>query len=197
MDLCALPHRSWHPRFFVSSTLTIGRDAMDLPSKWAQPAHVFVMPDSDVFEQSPTVIREVFAVMNVASQHEFQVATRHPDRALGMGSTLLWTPNIWLGALLDGNDDAHELAALRETPARVKFAHLRPRAGQSVPPLDLDGLQFVIIQAICEPAGTEALREECAARGVRLFLGPRVENAPLRAGSRAIVPRRIERTGRR
>jgi protein gp37 len=172
---------------------------MDLPCKWADPTHVFVMPDSDVFKQSQTFVRDVFAVMNAASQHEFQVATCHPDRALLTAPTLLWTPNIWLGALVEVGREAEQLAALRETPAQLKFAHLCPRPGQSVPPLDLTGLQFVLVQSSGEPTGTSALRESCEARSVRLFLGPRVENAPLQRdpGTQALVAGGTDPMGRR
>jgi protein gp37 len=199
MDLCALAHRAWHPRVRVSATLTIGRDAMDLPCKWKEAFHVFVMPDSDAFTQSERFLRELFAVMNAAAHHEFQLATRHPERALAMGSALSWTPNIWLGALAEGGHLAEQLEALRRTEAKVKFAHLRPRPGEQLPQVDLDGLSFVIVQAAGEPEGIPVLQQSCEAHGVRLFLGPRVENAPLHGDSesRALVPRGTGWLGRK
>lgn len=187
MRICALPHRIWSPRVKLSATLSVGRDAVDLPRKWREPAHVFVVPHKDLFELPAEVVSGIFVVMNGTARHEFQVTTRHPERALEMRG-LEWTPNIWLGATITGEESASRIDALQRVPAHVHFAHLRPE--ERLPALDLQGLDFVIVEAEGEPAGLDALEARCLASGLRLFVGPRAHDAETRVDSDSALMRR-------
>jgi protein gp37 len=168
MKVCALQHETWFPRVQVSSTLSIGRDAMDLPLQWKQPRHVFVMPGFELFERPLPFISEVFAVMHRAQRHEYQVTTRFPERATAAG--LSWGPYIWLGAVFDGSRDAQELIeALLEVPAQVRFVHF---AELPTNHFKLDGLQFAISEVEAHAPTLAPLRTMCKATSVKLFAGP-------------------------
>jgi protein gp37 len=188
MRICALKHATWFPRVQVSPTLSVGRDAMDLPLKWNEPRHVFVMPGHELFERPDTFIVELFGVMARALRHEFQISTRRPDRALELASSLTWGPNVWLGALLDDHDDGGALETLRRVPAQVRFAHLLTTPEHDLP---LDHVDFVIAETAEESPQLGRLAAACDGAGVRLFSGARVEDAELRAG-----PAAVETSGR-
>ena len=115
------------------------------PLQWRNPRLVFVNSMSDLFHQAvPTAfIEAVFAVMNEASHHTFQVLTKRPSRVRLLNSRLHWTPNIWLGTSIESEDWLGRLGALRETSARTKFLSLEPLLGP-VPGLTLDGVDWVI-----------------------------------------------------
>jgi protein gp37 len=174
VKICALPHRIWHPRRVVSETRVVGRDRLDLPSLWHEPAHVFVMPTADLFVEPEEFVSDVFNAMAAVPRHEFQVATRHVGRVLELADRLPWPPHVWLGATMDGIANEETLDQLLRTPAVVRFAHLRgPRPS---PLFSLRGLDFVIVEG--EP-NVEELQRECDRAGVRLFSGARVETAEL------------------
>lgn len=183
MRICRLRHRNWFPRTTVSPTLSVGRDAVDLPLQWRERTHVFVSPapGPELFEQPPGFISEVFSVMNRASRHEFQLATRLPARARELASQLNWTPNIWLGAIVDGQQAIERLHVLRTIPAEIRFAHVLAMEG--IPEFAVSGLSFVIVEAHGEPAGLEGLDRLCVAAGARLFLGPTATDAELRTSA--------------
>lgn len=182
MKICRLPHRIWFPRRVVTSTLSLGRDAMDLPRHWREPSHVFTMPAPahDLFSLPDQFIDEVFTVMNTVGRHEFQVATRHIGRVRELAPRLGWAANIWLGVIVEDESAVEELALLSQIPAQVRFAHVQPKG--TLPAFDVAGLNFVFVESSGEPTGLVPLQEACAGTGTRLFLGPRAADAELRAG---------------
>jgi protein gp37 len=151
-----------------------------LPGTLRERTHVFTMPapGPDLFAQPDDFVRQVFAVMNREARHEFQVATRHVERAHRFADQVSWGPNIWLGALIEGDTVGESITLLRGTPARVRFAHIK---GASVPPFDVGDLNFVVVENAIEPAGFAQLEAACKELGVRAFLGPRLADAELRA----------------
>ena len=181
MKVCALQHRVWYPKMAVSPTMSLGRDAMDLPRQLRERSHIFVMPTLDLFAQPTNFIKQVFYVMNREGRHEFQVSTRHPERALEMGD-LLWSGNVWLGAVIDDVESGTErLDTLRKIPAQVRFAHVR--VATTVPQMHLREIAFVIVEAAVETAaipGGPELEAACKTANIRLFEGARVETAELR-----------------
>jgi protein gp37 len=152
-----------------------------LPSTLRERTHVFTMPapGPDLFAQPDDFVRQVFAVMNREARHEFQVATCHVDRAYRFADQVSWGPNIWLGALIEDDTVAESIALLRDTPAKVHFAHIK--AGASIPPFDVTGLDFVVVENAVEPAGFGQLDAACKQAGARVFLGPRLADAELRS----------------
>jgi protein gp37 len=181
MRICRLAHKNWFPRARVSSTLTIGRDSLDLPRMIRERTHIFTMPapGPDLFLQSDAFIIDVFKVMNEVARHEFQLATRHIERVARIAGKVSWGPNIWLGFVVDGAEAGDSIERLRDIPAKVRFAHVK--GAGAVPAFDVRNLDFVVVENAVEPAGFKQLEASCTHAGARLFLGPSVANAELRA----------------
>ena len=190
MRICRLAHKNWFPRARVSSTLTIGRDSLDLPRMIRERTHIFTMPapGPDLFLQSDAFIIDVFKVMNEVARHEFQLGTRHIERVAHIAGKVPWGSNIWLGFVVDGAEVGDNIERLRDIPAQVRFAHVK--GANAIPVFDVGGLNFVIVENAVEPVGYDELEASCANAGARVFLGPRVEEAELRvptATSTALV----------
>lgn len=116
------------------------------PISWRTPKRIFVNSMSDVFHAhfSLEMIQQVFAVMNEATHHQFQVLTKRPERARRYASKLTWTPNIWMGTSIETIDFAHRADALRGIEeAAVRFISAEPLLG-SLNELDLTGIHWVI-----------------------------------------------------
>lgn len=133
------------PKYRDGFAVAVHSQALRDPLRWRKPRLVFVNSMSDLFHQAvPTAFVEaVFAVMNAAPQHTFQVLTKRPSRVQSLSSRLHWTPNIWLGTSIESDDWLGRLDYLRETGAHTKFLSLEPLLGP-LPGLTLDGVDWVI-----------------------------------------------------
>ena len=100
---------------------------------------------SDIFHAhfSLDQIQQVFHVMNVATQHQFQVLTKRPERALRFADKLEWTENIWMGTSIEDMRVAKRADALRKIPAAVRFISAEPLLN-SLAALDLGDMHWVI-----------------------------------------------------
>jgi len=96
---------------------------LELPIRWKKPQVIFVNSMSDLFhsEVSEEFIREVFAVMNRASWHTFQVLTKRAERLFEIHGRLTWGQNIWMGVSVENSDYKFRIDYLRKTDARIKF----------------------------------------------------------------------------
>ena len=70
--------------------VTVHPEALREPIRWKKPSLVFVNSMSDLFHKSvpSAFIESVFATMNEASQHTFQVLTKRPDRVVQLDGRL-------------------------------------------------------------------------------------------------------------
>ena len=77
--------------------------SLGAPLAWKNPKFVFVNSMSDLFHKfvPASFIEEVFAVMNEADHHTFQILTKRPGRARALSKRFNWTPNIWLGTSIE------------------------------------------------------------------------------------------------
>jgi protein gp37 len=133
---------------------------------------------SDVFHSHFTfeMIARVFEVMNRATQHQFQLLTKRPERALRYAPKLTWTPNIWIGTSIEDMRVATRADALRAIePAHVRFISAEPLLGP-LDKLDLVGIHWVIgggesgIGArACNPDWARGLRDLCARESIAFF----------------------------
>jgi protein gp37 len=75
---------------------------------------------SDVFHSHFTLgmIRQVFEVMNLATQHQFQLLTKRPERALRLSDKLEWSSNIWIGTSIEPRRDVTRTTSPSCTPSR-------------------------------------------------------------------------------
>ena len=147
------------------------------PLTWKTPRVVFVNSMSDLFHQSvPTdFVESVFAVMNQASRHTFQILTKRPARVARLEKRLRWTSNIWLGTSIESDRWLGRLEALGQTGARTKFLSLEPLLGP-MSNLDLDGVDWVIVGGESGPgarpmqaAWVREIRDACVQHGVPFF----------------------------
>jgi protein gp37 len=152
-------------------------ERLDQPLYWREPRRVFVNSMSDVFHaQFPLeLIQRVFAVMNACPQHQFQVLTKRPERALRLAAELDWTENIWLGTSIEDMRVARRAEALRATPAHIRFVSAEPLLGP-LDDLELTGIDWVIGGGEsgagarpCDPAWARGLRDRCNEAGVAFF----------------------------
>jgi protein gp37 len=161
---------------------------LEQPLRWREPRRVFVNSMSDVFHAhfSLKQIQQVFAVMNRATQHQFQILTKRPERALRLAENLTWSENIWMGTSIESMELASRADALRQVPAAVKFISAEPLLG-SLGDLDLTGIHWVIGggesgagHRNCDIAWARGLRDLCRSAGVAFFWkqwGGRTHNA--------------------
>ena len=83
--------------------LTLQPDVLDAPLKWRKPRVIFVNSMSDLFHPDvpDEFIGRVFAVMEEAERHTFQVLTKRPERVAELRDALPWPPNVWIGTSVE------------------------------------------------------------------------------------------------
>ena len=130
---------------------------------------------SDLFhERVPDdFVRQVFAVMEQAHWHCYQVLTKRPERVAELNATLPWPAQVWLGVSVESADYVHRIDLLRETGAAVKFLSLEPLLGP-LPDLNLEGIDWVIVGGESGPGARPMqeswaldIRDQCLAAGVK------------------------------
>jgi protein gp37 len=152
-------------------------ERIDLPLKWRAPKRVFVNSMSDVFHAhfNLDMIRRVWATMEAAPQHQFQVLTKRPERALRLADRLPWPNNVWLGTSVEDMRVAHRVDTLRQVPAAVRFVSAEPLLG-SLDALSLGGIHWVIGGGESgrgarpvDLTWARGLRDTCQRHGVAFF----------------------------
>jgi protein gp37 len=136
-------------------------ERLEQPLRWRRPRMIFVNSMSDLFhEEVPDeFIAAVFAVMDLAQQHTFQVLTKRAERMHdllktnrfwhqvvreiekrgqlrmeGDGSDGNYVKNVWLGVSIENRRYVHRADLLRQTPAAVRFISAEPLLGPLVRP---------------------------------------------------------------
>lgn len=151
-------------------------ERLDQPLRWREPRRIFVNSMSDLFhpEVADAFINQVFAIMEKASWHQFQVLTKRPERARELSEHLPWPENVWLGASVENQDYTWRIDELRNTPAAIRFLSCEPLLGPLE--LDLEGIQWVITGGEsgpgarpCDPRWIRGIRDQCEAANVAFF----------------------------
>src|SRR4051812_12142727 len=88
-----------NPNYKNGFELTLQPHMLTVPLRWKKPQMIFVNSMSDLFHRDVPVeyIQQVFAVMNKANWHTYQILTKRSDRLLELDPVLDWGPNIWMG----------------------------------------------------------------------------------------------------
>lgn len=169
--------RSKNGRPVFSGRINLDYDALELPRKWRKGRRIFVNSMSDLFHENvpESFIEDVFAVMNECPQHQFQVLTKRPERALKLSPRVEWTKNIWLGTSVENAMYIHRIETLRLVPAHIRFLSCEPLIGP-MPKLPLNGIHWVIVggesgpgSRPMEPQWVEQIRDRCIASEVAFF----------------------------
>ncbi|PYP88059.1 MAG: hypothetical protein DMF61_08140 [Blastocatellia bacterium AA13] len=140
--------------------VTLLEESLELPLRWRKPRRIFVNSMSDLFhEQLPLeCIQRVFAVMQEAHWHQFQILTKRSARLVDLSPQLLWSPNIWMGVSVESREVIGRIDDLRNTGARVKFLSLEPLI-EALPNLDLRGIAWIIVGGESGPGSRPMARE--------------------------------------
>lgn len=156
--------------------LQLRPERVDLPLTWKKPRLIFVNSMSDLFHPAVPVpfIQAVFATMECAAWHTFQVLTKRPERAAELASQLPWPGNVWMGTSVENQRWASRVDALRLVPAQIRFLSCEPLLGPLE--LDLTGIHWVIVGGESGPKARRMLpewatgvRDQCVVAGVPFF----------------------------
>jgi protein gp37 len=164
-------------RYRKGFKVTLQPDVMNVPLHWKRPRMIFVNSMSDLFHKDvpDEYIAECFAVMELASQHTFQVLTKRPERAAELAADLFWPSNVWMGTTVENTDFVQRIESLVKIPAAVRFLSLEPLLGP-IPKLPLQGIHWVIAGGESGPEARPMesswvfqIRDECLKNGVPFF----------------------------
>lgn len=146
--------------------LTLRPERIDQPLAWREPRRVFVNSMSDLFHKDvPTsFIDQVFAIMEQANWHTYQVLTKRSSLMVRYlrdryGSGLAPT-HIWLGVSVENRENVVRLRHLQAARASVKFISFEPLIGP-VGTVDLAGIDWVIVGGESGP-GARSMEEDWA-----------------------------------
>ena len=110
--------------------LKLWPERMELPLKWSGNRMIFVNSMSDLFHEkvADDYIERVFATMERASQHTFQVLTKRSKRLANWanaryarksgGGKKEWPKNVWIGVSVESKDYIGVWCRVPLSPAR-------------------------------------------------------------------------------
>jgi protein gp37 len=135
-------------------------ELLEKPLGWKKSRMIFVNSMSDTFHEaiSDEQILKLFAVMNKARWHTFQVLTKRSDRLLQLSDKINWTSNIWQGVTVEHAATRHRIEDLRRTGAQTKFLSIEPLLG-ALPGLNVSGIDWVIVGGESGP-GARPMKKE-------------------------------------
>ena len=170
-------HAMGQHRYRNSFGVTLQPDVLGQPSKWRQPKRIFVNSMSDLFHDSIPLeyIHAIFAEMESAHWHTFQVLTKRAERLRELSEYLPWPRNVWIGVSVENADYVSRIHHLLAVPAAVRFLSIEPLIG----PLgrySLSGIDWVIVGGESGPQSREVhpewvrkIRDRCKAQSVPFF----------------------------
>lgn len=147
------------------------------PLRWKSPQRIFVNSMSDLFHDNIPLdyIKRVFAVMNQAGWHQYQVLTKRAERLEAVASELPWAPHIWMGVSVENGDYLWRIDHLRRTKAYIKFLSIEPLLGP-LGKINLCGIDWVIVGGESGPGARPLqadwvadVRDQCQRAGVAFF----------------------------
>jgi protein gp37 len=171
--LKAMGQRNYANGFAV----TLQPHMLEYPLKWGRPKRIFVNSMSDLFHEDvpDDYIAEVFAVMQRASWHQFQVLTKRSQRLAKMANRLKWPANVWMGVSVENQDYLRRVDDLRNAPAHIRFLSIEPLLGP-LRILNLTNIDWVIVGGESGPGArpvsvtwVREIRDACIAQAVPFF----------------------------
>jgi protein gp37 len=157
--------------------ITTHEHALTLPLRWRKPQNIFVNSMSDIFHKAAPFdfIQRIFAVIEKASWHCFQVLTKRSDRLVELAPSLPWPKNLWMGVTVENSDFLHRIDDVRRVDAIVRFLSFEPLLGP-MPQMDLSGIDWVIVGGESgprarplKPEWVGSIRDQCIDRHVPFF----------------------------
>jgi len=157
--------------------LTLQPQMLTRPLEWKSPKQIFVNSMSDLFHDDVPLeyIQRVFAVMNKANWHQYQVLTKRAERLEDLSPKLEWAPHIWMGVSVESAKYLSRIDCLRRTQAHVKFLSLEPLLGP-LPKMNLRGIDWAIVGGESGPGARPMdaewvtdIRDQCVKADVAFF----------------------------
>jgi len=164
-------------RYRNGFNLTLHEDLLEVPLSWKRGRRIFVNSMSDLFHPKvPTdFIIKMFAVMERAKQHTFQILTKRAERLRGIAPLVKWAPNIWMGVTIESPEYWHRAVILKKVPAAVRFLSVEPLLA----PLgkrSFSGISWVIVGGESGPRSrpiqaewVRSIRNQCNEQNVDFF----------------------------
>ena len=114
-------------------SVSLHERAVALPLTWKKPQSIFVNSMSDVFHEDvpEAFIHRIFDTMAKAPWHIFQVLTKRAERLEGLGRSLCWPANVWMGVSVEAKDYLYRIDHLRNVGAQVKFISFEAAVGRA------------------------------------------------------------------
>lgn len=140
--------------------VTLHPECLNEPLTMNKRQLIFVCSMSDLFHKDvpDEFIKKVFAVMNKASWHTFQVLTKRSERLAQLAPELNWTKNIWMGVTVESDAQKNRINDLLKTPAKIKYLSIEPMITE-ITELSIDGIDWVIVGGESGP-GSRPIKEE-------------------------------------
>lgn len=169
--------RSRDGRPVFAGVIHLDPDSLELPRSWRKPRRIFVNSMSDLFHEKVPLafIQRVFAVIESCPQHQFQVLTKRPERALELADELSWPSNVWMGVSVENALYVHRVHTLKKIPASIRFLSVEPLIGP-IRKLPLTGIHWVIVGGESGPGArpmeqewVTEIRDQCTRAGVAFF----------------------------
>jgi protein gp37 len=148
------------PNYRNGFEVTLHPHALEMPLRWKKPQVIFVNSMSDLFHEKVPLefIQQVFAVMQRAHWHTFQVLTKRAERLNELAALLPWPDNVWMGVSVETEMYKTRIDDLRYVPASVRFLSLEPLLGD-LGALNLAGIDWVIVGGESGP-GARPMEED-------------------------------------
>ena len=159
-----------------SGRLRLVEESLHQPLHWRRPRLIFVNSMSDLFhERVPfEFIARVFAVMEHAHWHTFQLLTKRSTRLMECSAKLKWPPNVWMGVSVENAHWLHRVDHLVSVPAHVRFLSVEPLLGPVS--LSLANIHWVIVGGESGPRArplhpdwVRSIRDQCISASVPFF----------------------------
>jgi len=166
-----------NPRYSNGFEVTLHPDQLMLPLKWKRPRRIFVNSMSDLFHElvPDDYIKNVFAAMQRADWHIFQILTKRAERLLEISPSLSWPNNVWQGVSVESQEYTWRAELLSRVPAAIRFLSVEPLLGP-IPKLPLDGISWVIVGGesgpgfrAVRPEWVRQVRDQCVSARVPFF----------------------------
>jgi protein gp37 len=166
-----------NPNYTRGFELTLQPQMLTRPLEWKKPKQIFVNSMSDLFHDDVPLeyIQQVFAVMNEANWHQYQVLTKRAERLEKLSPNLEWAPHIWMGVSVESAKYLSRIDCLRRTKSHVKFLSLEPLLGP-LPKMNLTGIDWAIVGGESgpgarpmDPEWVTGIRDQCLRAGVAFF----------------------------
>ena len=149
--------------------INLDEEALGVPYGW-RGRMIFVNSMSDLFHENIpfAFVEKVFSVMQECGQHTFQVLTKRAARLEELSSSLIWSPNIWMGVSVENAESKRRIDHLRKTEAAVKFLSCEPLLSD-LGELNLEGIDWAIAGGESGPGArpmhpdwVRAIRDQCS-----------------------------------